>query len=118
MIDLQFTLPHHPRFLFSRVFSRFGLRRLNLVLRVIKDGVRYHHIFDSHTGYPAEAGLSSVTVISSSGSDSDALSTACFALGYDKSLSLLKKYNAEAIFIDNQGNILLTDGIQNNFTSY
>ena len=85
---------------------------------VIKDGVRYHHIFDSHTGYPAEAGLSSVTVISSSGSDSDALSTACFALGYDKSLSLLKKYNAEAIFIDNQGNILLTDGMQNNFTSY
>lgn len=79
------------------------------------DGTRYHHILDRSTGYPADAGLSSVTVVCESGTYSDALSTACFVLGYERSLPLLETYNAEAIFIDHDNNITVTDGLKDSF---
>lgn len=77
-----------------------------------QDGKRYHHILDSKTGYPSQSGLISVTIVSESGIDSDALSTACFVLGIKKSLPLLEKYQAEAVFIDQDHNIYLTDGVK------
>lgn len=64
-----------------------------------QDGVRYHHILDANTGYPASSGLISVTVVCDSGLLSDALSTACFILGEEESKALLQKYNASAIFV-------------------
>ena len=72
-----------------------------------QDGKRYHHIFDPETGYPAERdpGLVSVTVINDNGALGDALSTACFVLGYDNSLELLKQYNCDALFIYEDGEI-------------
>lgn len=47
------------------------------------DGVRYSHIIDPRTGWPAE-GLLSVCVITDDPAESDALSTAFFVLGRDK----------------------------------
>ena len=79
------------------------------------DGVRYHHILDSKTGFPAKSGLQSVSVICDNGLISDGLSTACFVLGKEKSMDLLKKYNAEAIFIDDDNNIICTDNIKDDF---
>lgn len=70
-----------------------------------QDGKRYHHIIDANTGYPAESGLISVTVVCDSGILSDALSTACFVLGKEKSLTLLEKYEAAAIFVDSELNV-------------
>lgn len=79
------------------------------------DGIRYHHILDRTTGYPADSGLASVTVVCENGLYSDALSTACFVLGYEKSLDLLEKYNAEAVFIDHDNNIKVTEGLKDVF---
>lgn len=81
----------------------------------IVDGVRYHHILSRETGYPADAGLSSVTVVCANGLYSDALSTACFVLGYEKSLPLLEKYQAEAVFIDKDNHITVTEGLETVF---
>lgn len=83
----------------------------------IQDGKRYHHIISGISGYPAETGLRSVTVLTDSGLMSDALSTVCFLLGYEKSLSILQKYGAEAVFITNDGSIIATDGLKSSFKS-
>ncbi len=80
-----------------------------------KDGVKYHHIIDPADGYPANTDLRSVTVVCQSGLDSDALSTACFVLGYRKSLELLEKYDAEAVFVFNDNTINVTDGLADDF---
>ena len=76
------------------------------------EGKDYHHILDSKTGYPSDSGLLSVTVVCDNGLASDGLSTACFVLGYEKSLPLLEKYDAEAIFMDSNGDIIVTDGLK------
>lgn len=76
-----------------------------------KDGVLYHHILSPKSGFPADEGLKSVTVLSDSGLSSDALSTACFVLGMEKSKELLKKYNADAVFIDSENNCFVSENI-------
>lgn len=81
----------------------------------ISDDVRYHHIFDSATGYPSDSGLISSTVVTKSATDSDILSTATFVLGLDKSLELLKNNNAEGILIDEDKNVYVTSGLNGLF---
>jgi thiamine biosynthesis lipoprotein len=53
-------------------------------------GRRYHHILSPDTGYPARNGLLSVSIIAGKSVDADALSTAVFALGYEKGKALLE----------------------------
>lgn len=78
---------------------------------VEKDGKRYHHIINPDTGYPAESGLCSVTVLSGSGFLSDALSTACFVLGSERGKALAESYGAEAVFVEKDGRISMTAGM-------
>lgn len=81
------------------------------------DGVKYHHIFDPETGYPTDNGLVSVVVVSKNGTEADALSTALFVLGLEKGYEFYEsgKYEFEAIFITDGGEIYLTDGIKGDF---
>lgn len=71
-----------------------------------KDGVRYHHILSPKTGYPAESGLSQVTILSPRSIDADALSTLCFLLGYENASRLLENSpDLQAVFITTDGEI-------------
>ena len=74
------------------------------------DGVTYNHIIDPNTLFPANNMLS-VTVISKSSSDADALSTILFLMDVDKGMEYIKDYDAEAVWYLNDGTILTTEGI-------
>lgn len=80
-----------------------------------KNGVLYHHLLNPSTGYPENNGLISVTVVCDNGALSDALSTACFVLGREKGMALLKAYGANGIFIDNANKVYITENLKNNF---
>lgn len=86
----------------------------------VQDGVRYHHVLDPDTGYPAETDLEAVTIVAAKGNSGfcDALSTSCLILGKTKALELVeklqKKYpemGLEAALIDKNDNIVQTDGM-------
>lgn len=77
------------------------------------EGKRYHHILSPKTGYPAEAGLISVTVVAKSAMDADALSTALFVAGLEKGEAILKKCPwAEAVLADSGMNVYITHGLE------
>ena len=81
------------------------------------DGRRYHHILDPATGYPADSGVCSVTILSEDGMLSDGLSTACFILGPEKGMALAGAYGAEALFIRTDGDVIMSDGMKQYWTS-
>ncbi|MDO5448544.1 MAG: FAD:protein FMN transferase, partial [Clostridia bacterium] len=84
---------------------------------LVENGKKYHHILNPKTGYPAESNVTGVTIVCTSGALSDALSTACFILGYsDESLALLDQYDANAIFITKDKKVYITDGIKDSVT--
>lgn len=65
-----------------------------------QNGILYHHILNTSTGYPIENGLLGVTILSDSSTVGDALSTTCFVLGAEEGMTLIESLeNTEAIFI-------------------
>lgn len=81
----------------------------------INDGHRYSHILDPKTGYPADSGLMSVTIIAPSSTAADGLSKA-LVLGLERGMKLVEDYGgAEAIFITTDKKIYLTPGIESQF---
>ena len=79
------------------------------------DGVTYHHLLNSKTGMPEQNSLSSVTVITKHGADADALSTVCFLFGLEKGIEYIESLpDAEAIFIDKDNSLHLTNGLEIN----
>jgi len=82
----------------------------------IKDGVKYHHIIDPKTGYPADSGLIATTVVSDLSVDADALSTAIFVLGLEKGMELIENLGGvEAIFITARKKVYVTEGLKDIF---
>lgn len=76
------------------------------------DGVRYHHLLDPQTGYPAQSGLAAVTVVCADGAMADALSTALFVLGEERALELLGRLEGvEALLVRADGSVRATDGL-------
>ena len=81
------------------------------------DGRTYHHVLDPSTGYPAESGLVSVTVLTPSAADGDALATACLVLGPEDGMALIDGLeNAWAVFITESGEILYSEGLREHFS--
>lgn len=84
-----------------------------------QDGKRYCHIFDSKTGFPADSGLRSVTVICEDSFTADCLSTACFVLGKEKAEKLIESLeNVSAVFIDTSGKVTHTPLYDNGIEIY
>lgn len=66
----------------------------------------YHHILDAQTGYPADNTLTGVTILCSSSTRADALSTTCFVLGKDDALSYIQSLEGvECILVDETGTV-------------
>lgn len=84
-----------------------------------EDGKTYHHILDPATGYPAENGLMSVTIVSENGTLADGLSTALFVMGREKALEYWQEHSDEfdVILLQEDEKIYATEGIEDAFTS-
>jgi len=77
-----------------------------------ENGEIYHHIIDPRTGFPVKSGLISVSVVSASATDADALSTSCLLLGEISGMALIEATpDTEAIFITDSGEVLYSSGI-------
>ena len=82
-----------------------------------KDGVRYHHILDPKTGISAQTDLVSVTIVGKSSMDADAFATACIVLGSEEALALLEEKQFDAVLVDQEGYIMLTEHFLEHYPS-
>ncbi|AOT72760.1 FAD:protein FMN transferase [Geosporobacter ferrireducens] len=79
----------------------------------MKGDIRYHHIIDPKTGYPAENGVISTVIISNSSIDADALSTGIYVLGLEKGMELIENINdVECIIITEDKGVYLSSGME------
>ena len=82
-----------------------------------RDGQRYHHILDPQTGRPARSGLRSVTILSPSSMDADALATAAFVLGPEEGFELVSRFPpAQTIFVTSAGSVIASSGLMRRLT--
>ncbi len=81
------------------------------------DGETYWHIIDPETGYPATAGLISVTIVAESGAYSDALSTALFVMGLEEAVDYWRSHqDFDFILMTEAGELYVSDGLEDNFS--
>lgn len=78
---------------------------------VIFNGIRYAHIIDPRTGYPAQ-GVVSVSVFAKQTEIADALATGIFVLGVEVGLDLVNQLKGiQCIIVDDKGKIHSSKGI-------
>lgn len=83
-----------------------------------QNGKRYCHIINPKTGYPADKGVTSVTVISPDGTKNDALSTALFVMGAENASEFIKNKckDIDCIILTADKKAYITKGIDDSFT--
>ncbi|RKS94106.1 thiamine biosynthesis lipoprotein [Flavobacterium limicola] len=75
------------------------------------NGIRYSHIIDPRTGYPA-SGIVSVSVFAKQTEIADAMATGIFVLGVEVGLDLVNQIKGlECIIVDDKGKIHSSKGI-------
>ena len=81
------------------------------------DDTVYHHILDPETGWPAQNGLVSVTVLTNDGVAADALATAFFVMGEEKTKAwLLSHPDVSAILITEDHRITFSSALSDVLT--
>jgi len=79
-------------------------------------GKRHHHILNPTTGYPAESGLISVSIVAEKSVAADTLSTILFVAGMEKGLEFLRSFpQTEAILVDSDLEVYVTQGLRTRF---
>ncbi|MFA5570564.1 MAG: FAD:protein FMN transferase [Sphaerochaetaceae bacterium] len=84
-----------------------------------EDGIIYHHILDTSTGYPVQNHVSSVSIVTDKSIWADALSTAVFSLGLEKGLDLINSLeDVETIIADDQHHLFFSHGMKSGDIPY
>jgi thiamine biosynthesis lipoprotein len=82
----------------------------------IYEDITYHHILDPRSGYPINNSLKSVSIISRSSMDGDALSTTLFLMGLDEGFALAESLDGiDAIFVTHDNHVFITSELKDNF---
>ncbi len=82
----------------------------------MNNGVRYHHIMDTKTGYPSNSGLIQTTIISERSMDCDALSTTTFLLGEKEGLKLIEGLDGfECMFVGENMDYSFSENFVDNY---
>jgi thiamine biosynthesis lipoprotein len=85
---------------------------------VIKDGVRYHHILDARTGFPARESRS-VTLLAGDSFTADALDTAIFAVGPERGMKIVAGIKGlEAVIVDAHNQVHVTPGLRDKLVKH
>lgn len=84
------------------------------------NGIKYHHILDPRTGYPADSCLQSVTVVCKNHAMADILSTACFVVGLEDSIDLLNHFRDDygilgCVFLSENNTVTVYGDISESF---
>jgi len=87
----------HPRGNRQNIFATLQIENQGMATSgdyenfFVKDGKRYSHLLNPRTGKPVDNGMLSVTIVSQTATEADALSTSIFVLGVDRGLRLIEE---------------------------
>lgn len=79
------------------------------------NGVVYHHLMDTATGYPIDNGLVSVTILVDRRQNPDGPTLAVFSLGSDAGLALANKLGLAAVLVGKDRTVRLSDAARDRF---
>jgi thiamine biosynthesis lipoprotein len=78
---------------------------------IMRDGVRYHHILDARTGFPARAARS-LTLLARDSFTADALDTALFVVGPERALKIVEGLpDIEVVVVDAANKVHISPGL-------